>query len=125
MDRIFRNTLAVDFTGVCVFDWTNLGSILDRFATSSLWFDPQSPHWQSFPELSDTVGRMEHARSFMRNVGSFFTDSEQAPGNRSWGGLSYYTGFCNAILLDCVNHAGFQRVVAALQSAGAELNRMT
>ncbi|KAH7115363.1 heterokaryon incompatibility protein-domain-containing protein [Dactylonectria estremocensis] len=125
MDGVFRNALDVDFIGACMFDWTNLAFVLDRLANASAWSEPNSPHWQYIPEISITDNRMEHARILIRNVRSFLTNIRQAVGCSAWGGLLYYSGLCNAILLDCVKHSDFKRVVAALKAAATELNYIT
>ncbi|KAM6523092.1 hypothetical protein FSOLCH5_003711 [Fusarium solani] len=125
MDRIFRSALAMDFIGACVFDWRNLEFVLDRLANASAWSEPDSPHWQYIPDISITNNRMEHARVLKRNVRSFLTNIRKAAGCSAWGGLLYYSGLCNAILLDCVEHSDFKRVVAALKTAATDLNYIT
>ncbi|KAF2096238.1 HET-domain-containing protein [Rhizodiscina lignyota] len=125
MNNIFLHTVAVDFIGACVFDWENLEFVLDRLTSASPWSEAISEHWQAMPELPSS-DQTERARILIKRVRSFLTEIKETTKNSAaaWGGLYHYNGLCNAILLDCDNHAAFMRLIGALKAAGTELNEI-
>ena len=121
MKSAFHNTLALDFLGACVYDWTSLAIVLDKLVSASPWSEANSAHWKTLPEISNN-DQMERARIIVKDVRSFLTAKGEEAGNSAWIGLDHYNILCKAIILDCDNHDAFIRLVKALKSAGTEHN---
>jgi hypothetical protein len=118
----FRNLLATDFIGDCVFDWHSLDHVLERLASTPPWSDPNSPYWQTLAEASSSE-QDKRGRDLVADV-SFFLDSLKATNPDSMGDLYRFHRLCSLVLLDSSCHTFFVRIVDQLRSAGEQLRKL-
>lgn len=121
MESVFCTTLASDFLGACVYDWTSLAVGLDKLVSASPWSGANSAHWKTLPKLSNN-DQMERARVIVKDVVSFLTVKGKEAENSACISLDYYSSLCEAIILECDDHDAFMQLVKKLMSAGTELN---
>lgn len=111
MDHVFRRTLAQDFITVCVLDWQNLDTVLDRLMKRSQWSQPEHPRWSGTdPNFSDV-------RPFLVQI-----QGDLVRQGRAWGRPLRFSGLIFAVLLGCKSQADFMQVVSKLKSAASKLH---
>jgi hypothetical protein len=122
LNDAFREILATDFIGDCVFDWHSLHHVLERLASASPWSDPNSPHWQALAEASSSE-QDERGKDLAARVSSFLV-SLKATSQDSMGDLYRFHRLCSLVLLDSSSHTFFVRILDELRFAGEQLRNL-